>query len=81
MLKKKACGTLVGESGETVIRDVLFDGRSEELSLEVMGQGRGTMLSPVTKMTTFEVKIRAMALQTCGYEISSVGFLEGLTHE
>ena len=40
MLKKKACGTLVGESGETVIRDVLFDGRSEELSLEVMGQGR-----------------------------------------
>ena len=40
MLKKKACGTPVGfESGDTVIRDVLFDGRSEELSLDVMGQG------------------------------------------
>ena len=43
MLKKKACGTPVGESGAggTVIGDVLFDGGSEELSLEVMGQGRG----------------------------------------
>ena len=71
MLKKKACGTPVGESGGTVIGDVLFDGGGEELSLEVMGQGRGTMLSPVTKMTTFEVKIGAMALQTCGDGIAS----------
>ena len=38
MLKKKACGTRVGESEETVIKDVLFGGGSEELALEVMGQ-------------------------------------------
>ena len=38
VLKKKACGTRVGESEETVIKDVLFGGGSEELALEVMGQ-------------------------------------------